>query len=203
MALCSRESRINTYLRIQLNTLRTSSFSSTRWCVAPVKYCQAAWTAALQPHFLSNPSCCGLRWFLRPWAIGFSPTFVAKRRRVFLIASCLIHPPCLFRAQRFALQKVSFVCSGTLPNNTRLTNTAKVSKSRFPVSPTELPTSCLRWPGRRPSGPAAESGLKVFIALLISFLEAVLGWCILSSGGRGRLRSVSTGGCFSCKTVKV
>ena len=68
------------------------------------------------------------------------------------------------------------ICSGTLPDSTRLTKTVKVPKSRFPVSPTDLPTSCLRWPGRRPSGPAADPGLKELIALLVSVLEPVLGW---------------------------
>ena len=135
--------------------------------------------------------------------MGFCPTLVTMRRRVFPTAIGLIPPLSLFKAQRFAPLKVSFICSGTLPNNTRLTNTAKVLKSRFPVSPTALPTSCFRRPGRKPSGPAADPGLKESIALLISLLEAVLGWNIPSSGERGRLRSASEGGCFSCKAVNV
>ena len=98
---------------------------------------------------------------------------------------------------------MSVIYLGTLPDNTRLTSTANVSKSRFPVSQTDLPKSCLRWFGWRPSGLAADPGLKESIALLISLLEAVLGWCIPSSEGRGRLRSDGAGGCFSCKAVKV
>ena len=135
--------------------------------------------------------------------MSFCPTSVANRRSVFPTAIGLIPLPSLFKVQWFAPKKVSLTCLGTLPDSTRLTNTAMVPKSQFPVSPTDLPSNCLRWPGRRPSGSAADPGLKESIALLISLLEAVVGWCIPSYGGRGRLRSARAGECFSCKAVIV
>ena len=76
-------------------------------------------------------------------------------------------------------------------------NTAKIPKSRYPVTLTDLPTSCLGCPCRRPSSPAADPCWKESVSLQIFFLY------ILPSGGRGSLRSPSAGGYFSCKAVKV
>ena len=69
-------------LRMQLNMLRISNFSSTWRCVAPFMYCQATWTAASQPPFVSKPSWVGPKWYLRLWDMDFCLTFVARRRVV-------------------------------------------------------------------------------------------------------------------------
>ena len=125
---------------------------------------------------------------------------MVSRLKVVPTAMGLIPPSFLLKAHKFAPKKMGRISSGILSLRTKLTSLVIDSRSLFPAS--TAPIKVFKWPGFKPSGPAADPAGNERIAF---FTESVVTgiWVSSFSGAGGREIPVGAAGCLSSSFFRV